>query len=103
MCAVLSAPTFLPAVLALPDRSAYRPARPKASDTSVEGRGVWRRVAAVVDRRPRRAWALTAVVLAAFALSPAPPRRSSTGAADGRRQKNRRGVEKTRHSVDSKT
>ncbi|GAA2877855.1 hypothetical protein GCM10010524_07010 [Streptomyces mexicanus] len=50
MCAVLSAPTFLPAVLALLDRSAYRPARPKASDTSVEGRGVWRRVAAAVDR-----------------------------------------------------
>ncbi|MFF0465199.1 MMPL family transporter [Streptomyces mexicanus] len=69
---MLSAPTFLPAVLALLDRSAYRPARPKASDTSVEGRGVWRRVAAVVDRRPRRAWALTALVLAAFALSPAP-------------------------------
>jgi uncharacterized membrane protein YdfJ with MMPL/SSD domain len=74
VCAVLSAPTFLPAVLALLDRSAYRPARPKASDTSVEGRGVWRRVAAVVDRGPRRAWALTALVLAAFALSPAPPR-----------------------------
>jgi RND superfamily putative drug exporter len=67
VCAVLSTLTFLPAVLALLGRAAYWPARPKASDASVEGHGVWRRVAAAVDRRPRRVWLLTALVLAALA------------------------------------
>ncbi|MFF5156813.1 MMPL family transporter [Streptomyces sp. NPDC000348] len=67
VCAVLSTLTFLPAVLALLGRSAYWPARPKASDASVEGHGVWRRVAATVDRRPRRVWVVTALVLAVFA------------------------------------
>ncbi|MFI2425346.1 MMPL family transporter [Streptomyces sp. NPDC018955] len=67
VCAVLSTLTFLPAVLALLGRTAYWPARPKASDASVEGHGVWRRVASAVDRRPRRVWLLTALVLAVFA------------------------------------
>ncbi|MEU7471469.1 MMPL family transporter [Streptomyces sp. NPDC044984] len=67
VCAVLSTLTFLPAVLALLGRTAYWPARPKASDASVEGHGVWRRVATAVDRRPRRVWLLTALVLAVFA------------------------------------
>ncbi|KOT43689.1 membrane protein [Streptomyces caelestis] len=67
VCAVLSTLTFLPAVLALLGRAAYWPARPKAPDASVEGHGVWRRVAATVDRRPRRVWLLTALVLAVFA------------------------------------
>ncbi|MFF6813171.1 MMPL family transporter [Streptomyces sp. NPDC012403] len=67
VCAVLSTLTFLPAVLALLGRAAYWPARPKASDASVEGHGVWRRVAAAVDRRPRRVWLLTALVLAVLA------------------------------------
>ncbi|GGV76506.1 MMPL family transporter [Streptomyces thermoviolaceus] len=67
VCAVLSALTFLPAVLALLGRSAYWPARPTTPDTSAEGRGVWRRVAAVVDRRPRRVWVVTALALAVFA------------------------------------
>ncbi|MFD0547607.1 hypothetical protein ACFQ1B_37000 [Streptomyces mexicanus] len=69
---MLSAPTFLPAVLALLDRSAYRPARPKASDTSVEGRGGGAASPRSSTAATRRAWALTALVLAAFALSPAP-------------------------------
>ncbi|MFH9037777.1 MMPL family transporter [Streptomyces sp. NPDC017966] len=67
VCAVLSTLTFLPAVLALLGRAAYWPARPKASDASVEGHGVWRRVASAVDRRPRRVWLLTALVLAVLA------------------------------------
>ncbi|MFJ8057456.1 MMPL family transporter [Streptomyces sp. NPDC096142] len=85
-CAALSALTFLPAVLALLGRTAYWPSRPKASDapgtpstpgtpaaaagsaaSAAEGRGVWARVAAVVNRRPRRTWVVTALVLAAFA------------------------------------
>ncbi|MFC9114391.1 MMPL family transporter [Streptomyces sp. NPDC057092] len=67
VCAVVSALTFLPAALALLGRGAYWPARPKESDASVEGHRVWRRVAATVDRRPRRVWLLTALVLAVFA------------------------------------
>ncbi|MEV3955556.1 MMPL family transporter [Streptomyces albogriseolus] len=67
VCSVLSALTFLPAALALLGRSAYWPAKPKASDATVEGHSVWRRVAATVDRKPRRVWAVTALVLAVFA------------------------------------
>ncbi|MEU0373851.1 MMPL family transporter [Streptomyces sp. NPDC006283] len=68
VCAVLSTLTFLPAVLALLGRAAYWPARPKPSDdATAEGHGVWHRVAALVDRTPRRVWISTALVLTAFA------------------------------------
>ncbi|MFE9773733.1 MMPL family transporter [Streptomyces sp. NPDC005931] len=66
-CAVISTLTFLPAVLALLGRTAYWPSRPKESDASVEGHGVWRRVAAKVDARPRRTWVVTALVLGVLA------------------------------------
>ncbi|MFF8950643.1 MMPL family transporter [Streptomyces sp. NPDC014940] len=72
VCAVLSALTFLPAVLALLGRTAYWPSRPRESDASVEGHGVWHRVAGKVGARPRAVWAVTAIglaVLAAFAPS----------------------------------
>ncbi|OQD56293.1 hypothetical protein BM536_008410 [Streptomyces phaeoluteigriseus] len=67
VCAALSSLTFLPAVLALLGRSAYWPSRPKASDASDRGHGVWRRVAALVASRPRRIWVVTALGLAVFA------------------------------------
>ncbi|QNS08200.1 MMPL family transporter [Streptomyces xanthii] len=67
VCAVLTTVTFLPAVLALLGRAAYWPSRPKEADASVEGHRVWQRVAATVDRRPRRVWAGTALVLAVCA------------------------------------
>ncbi|MDW4904609.1 MMPL family transporter [Streptomyces sp. ADMS] len=79
VCAVLSALTFLPAVLALLGRTAYWPSRPQSSDASdasdtsdasgvsADRHGVWGRVAAVVDARPRRTWVVTALVLAVFA------------------------------------
>ncbi|MEU9433352.1 MMPL family transporter [Streptomyces sp. NPDC048252] len=73
-CAVLSTLTFLPAVLVLLGKAAYWPARMTAGGA---GHGVWRRVAALVDRAPRRVWAVTLVVLlagAAFA-----PTLASTG------------------------
>ncbi|MFC9930930.1 MMPL family transporter [Streptomyces sp. NPDC127190] len=55
-CALLSALTFLPAVLALLGRRAYWPATPE----SVAGAaGLWQRVARLVDRAPRRVWAFT--------------------------------------------
>ncbi|MGF0175695.1 MMPL family transporter [Streptomyces sp. Marseille-Q5077] len=67
VCAVLSTLTFLPAVLALLGRTAYWPSRPKPKAQSAQGSGVWRRVAATVDGRPRRVWLVTALVLAVFA------------------------------------
>ncbi|MCX2924276.1 MMPL family transporter [Streptomyces sp. NEAU-W12] len=77
VCAVLSTLTFLPAVLALLGRTAFWPSRPKEagstpssdapSDAPAEGHGVWHRVAATVDRRPRATWVVTALVLALFA------------------------------------
>ncbi|RII15293.1 putative membrane protein YdgH [Streptomyces sp. YIM 130001] len=65
VCAVLSTLTFLPAALALLGRSAYWPATPRAE--APEGRGVWRRIAATVDRAPRKVWVTTALVLTALA------------------------------------
>ncbi|MER7638434.1 MULTISPECIES: MMPL family transporter [unclassified Streptomyces] len=66
-CAMLSALTFLPAVLALLGRTAFWPSLPKASDASAEGHGVWGRIGGAVDARPRRTWVVTALVLAVFA------------------------------------
>ncbi|MGW5130037.1 MMPL family transporter [Streptomyces sp. NPDC004135] len=66
-CAVLTTLTFLPAALALLGRTAYWPSRPKPPRESAEGSGVWRRVAATVDGRPRRTWVVTALVLTACA------------------------------------
>lgn len=66
-CAVLTTLTFLPAALALLGRTAYWPSRPKPPRESTESSGVWRRVAATVDGRPRRTWVVTALVLTACA------------------------------------
>lgn len=67
-CAVLSTLTFLPAVLFLLGRAAYWPSAVTAGSA---GHGVWRRVAALVDRAPRRVWAVTlAVLLAGAAFAP---------------------------------
>ncbi|MER7956959.1 MMPL family transporter [Streptomyces sp. NPDC096030] len=66
VCAVLSAVTFLPAVLVLLGRAAYWPARPKAA-TGDDAHPVWRKVAALVDRTPRRVWAGSLVALLACA------------------------------------
>ncbi|MFI2209235.1 MMPL family transporter [Streptomyces sp. NPDC020141] len=74
VCAVLSTLTFLPAVLALLGRAAYWPARPHRAEGAADGRGgrgVWPRVAAAVDRAPRRVWALSlAGLLACAAFAP---------------------------------
>ncbi|MER6185085.1 MMPL family transporter [Streptomyces sp. NPDC001652] len=68
-CAVLSSLTFLPAVLVLLGRSAYWPAAPRPTTA---GQGVWRRVAALVDRAPRKVWAVSlAGLLACAAFAPA--------------------------------
>ncbi|MFF5360121.1 MMPL family transporter [Streptomyces scabiei] len=71
-CAVLATLTFLPAVLVALGRAAYWPARPGGpSDAPGKGEGLWRRVAGLVDRAPRRVWALTlALLLAGAAFAP---------------------------------
>ncbi|WP_405009524.1 MMPL family transporter [Kitasatospora sp. NBC_01539] len=66
VCSVLSALTFLPAALVLLGRAAYWPARPPADGTAPV-HGIWRRVAAIVGRRPRTTWAASLVVLTALA------------------------------------
>ncbi|MEV5829643.1 MMPL family transporter [Spirillospora sp. NPDC052242] len=63
-CALLSALTFLPAVLALLGRAAYWPAKPHADRTA---HPVWERVARLVDHRPRRLWAGSLIALVACA------------------------------------
>ncbi|MET9552356.1 MMPL family transporter [Streptomyces sp. NPDC006645] len=73
VCAVLSTLSFLPAVLVLLGRAAYWPAKPRpTADTGPGqgGRGVWTRVASLVDRAPRKVWAGTLaalIICAAFA------------------------------------
>ncbi|MFB6705461.1 MMPL family transporter [Streptomyces sp. NPDC056333] len=71
-CAVLSTLTFLPAALVLTGRATYWPARPEADGAEGGSQGIWRRVAALVDRAPRRVWAATlAGLLACAAFAPA--------------------------------
>ncbi|WP_235438794.1 MMPL family transporter, partial [Streptomyces yangpuensis] len=72
LCAVLATLTFLPAVLVLTGRAAYWPATPGPATPGPAGaegggHGVWRRVAALIDRAPRRVWASTTLVLLALA------------------------------------
>ncbi|WP_324787251.1 MMPL family transporter [Streptomyces sp. H51] len=68
VCALVSSLTFLPAALVLLGRAAYWPAAPHAGDEERGGgRGVWRRVALLVDRAPRKVWAVSLAVLIAFA------------------------------------
>jgi putative drug exporter of the RND superfamily len=76
VCSVISTLTFLPATLVLVGRAAYWPARPERAAERSENadgtaaapmNGVWRRIAARVDRMPRRIWASTLVALIACA------------------------------------
>ncbi|MER5718018.1 MMPL family transporter [Streptomyces sp. NPDC002132] len=68
--AVVSTLTFLPAVLVLLGRAAYWPATPRPARPST-GAGVWQRIAALVDRAPRKVWAVSlACLLACAAFSP---------------------------------
>lgn len=71
VCAVLSTLTFLPAVLVLLGRAAYWPAKPVPAGDLEAGHRLWRRVAGLVDRAPRRVWAVSlAALLACAAFSP---------------------------------
>jgi RND superfamily putative drug exporter len=73
--ALISALTFLPAVLLLLGRRIFWPIIPRVdhvhAEDSVGRRGIWGRVAAVVGRHPRRTWVLTLVgLLACASLAP---------------------------------
>lgn len=71
VCAVLSTLTFLPAVLVLLGRAAYWPAKPRPDRGQGTGHGIWQRTAELVDRAPRRVWALSlAGLLACAAFAP---------------------------------
>ncbi|MFF3849136.1 MMPL family transporter [Streptomyces sp. NPDC002328] len=71
VAAVVSTLTFLPAVLVLLGRAAYWPATPRPDARPGAGAGVWRRVAELVDRAPRKVWAVSlAGLLACAAFSP---------------------------------
>ncbi len=71
VCAVLSTLTFLPAVLVLLGRAAYWPARPVRAGDPQAGHRLWHRVAELVDRAPRRIWAISlAALLACAAFAP---------------------------------
>ncbi|MGW1295731.1 MMPL family transporter [Streptomyces sp. NPDC002533] len=87
VCSVLSALTFLPAALVLLGRTAYWPAKPRPADDRASGgqvpgehapgrqvsggQGIWHKVAALVDRAPRKVWAITlAALIACAAFAP---------------------------------
>ncbi|MEV5867767.1 MMPL family transporter [Streptomyces tendae] len=71
VCSVMSTLTFLPAVLVLLGRVAYWPAKPVRSGDPEAGHRLWHRVAALVDRAPRRIWAVSlAALLACAAFAP---------------------------------
>jgi RND superfamily putative drug exporter len=58
---------LLPAVLVLTGRAAFWPFRPRYGSPVRPGRG-WARTAALVGRRPRLVWGVTALVLAGLAV-----------------------------------
>ncbi|GAA1881106.1 MMPL family transporter [Actinomadura bangladeshensis] len=66
-CALLSALTFLPAVLVLLGRSVYWPARPHPDRAGASRHRIWERIAGLLDRHPRRFWAGSLIVLIACA------------------------------------
>ncbi|RBM13069.1 hypothetical protein DI005_32115 [Prauserella sp. PE36] len=64
---LLASVTFLPAVLAIFGRAAFWPFRPLHGSPHPEAKGVWGRIAGLVDRKPRAIWVVTALVLLAGA------------------------------------
>ncbi|GAB3467807.1 MMPL family transporter [Actinophytocola sediminis] len=80
--ALLASMTFLPSVLLLLGRSAFWPFRPAAGTAHPESTGVWSRVAALVDRRPRAVWVVTMLVLVAGAAFMPQLKASGTAQSD---------------------
>jgi len=72
--AMLSALTLLPAILFVFGRTAFWPRRPRYEPETVRveggmpGKGLWTRLARVIQRRPRIIWIVTTIVLLIGAL-----------------------------------
>ncbi|WP_106850374.1 MMPL family transporter [Blastococcus sp. Marseille-P5729] len=60
--------TLLPALLLL-GRWVFWPRIPKEGEHRTEAHGIWRRIAAFVERRPRQVWMVVAAVLIAFCFA----------------------------------
>ncbi|NUU24055.1 MAG: MMPL family transporter [Streptomycetaceae bacterium] len=60
--------TLLPALLVIFGRWAFWPQIPHVGTEQSHSDGIWTRVGGVIEKRSRAVWAVTAVVLAAFAL-----------------------------------
>lgn len=69
--AVTGALTFLPAALALLGPVAHWPAHTRSGEDRARGSALWHRVAALIDRSPRKVWAVSlAGLLACAAFAP---------------------------------
>ncbi|MCO5315121.1 MAG: MMPL family transporter [Solirubrobacterales bacterium] len=64
---ILSALTFLPALLTLLGRTAFWPRRPHHGSEHPEQEGIWARLAGLVSRHPRRLWIVVGACLLVFA------------------------------------
>jgi putative drug exporter of the RND superfamily len=64
---VIAMVTLLPAILVIFGRWIFWPVRPDFASAEPTSRGLWSRVGAVIARRPRTVWVVTAVLLAAGA------------------------------------
>jgi RND superfamily putative drug exporter len=62
---VIAMVTLLPAVLVIFGRWIFWPVRPEFGSTEPTSHGLWSRVGALIARKPRTVWMLTAVLLAA--------------------------------------
>ena len=65
--AMLAALTLLPALLVIFGRWIFWPRIPKADANYEKLSGIWSKIGALVDRRPKRIWISTAVILLIFA------------------------------------
>jgi RND superfamily putative drug exporter len=77
VCSMITILTFLPAMLVLCGRWVFWPRKPRNDGDDHVLSGPWSKVANAIGRNPRKAWAITGVILLAFAFT------SSTLKADG--------------------
>lgn len=77
VCSMFTILTLLPAFLLIFGRWIFWPRRPLFDGDDHVMSGAWSKVAKAIERSPRKAWAITGVVLIAFALT------STTLKADG--------------------
>ncbi|WP_182902092.1 MMPL family transporter [Microbispora sp. H10830] len=71
VAALLAMTTLLPALLTALGRGVFWPAIPRRRAPGARSTRIWQRIGALVSRRPRRAWALAGLALAALACGTA--------------------------------